>query len=425
MNSWKNLAIASILTTAVFGIMVACGSSDSEGGGDGGSAASGTGGGTGGSAASSGTGGGGTGGGSFIEAGPGETSTADAFDPDAACAATTVTATLTAANLLFLIDRTGSMNCNPPPVQTTQECDSSPVKKDVNQPSKWEVTRDALTAAWQGLQNTDPLPSVGVMLFNNDDYCGFPTAPDVAVGGLSAPHLNELVLNLNTVTPKGSTPIIGATMSAFQYLWTNAATFEGNKFVVLLTDGAETCDLQASSKAFLIQKALEATTVGVKTFVLGAPGSESERAFLSQIAFAGGTAADPTCDHSGSAPDVGDCHMDMTLPGMNFATELQSNLEAISGQALSCEFDVPDTEPGDPPIDYNKVNVLYTHGDGTDETIPQDANLDCSDPANEGWQYADGKTKIVLCGGACAAVKADNQASISIQLGCVTQVVPK
>ena len=424
MNSWKNLAVASILATAVFGLMVACGSDDSDGDGDGGSSASagsGSGSGTGGSAAN---GNGGSGSGSFFDASGTGDAAADSLDPDAACATSTVSATLTAANLLFVIDRTGSMNCNAPPTQTTEECETSPVKKDTTLPSKWEITRDALTAAWQGLTSTDPLPSVGVMLFNNDDICGIPDTPDVAVAPLTDPQLNSLVINLNNVTPKGSTPIIGATMRAYYYLHTSGTQFEGNKFVVLLTDGAETCDLGATSKSTLIQKAQDAASVGIRTFVLGAPGSESERAFLSQLAFAGGTASSPTCDYSGSSSDVGDCHMDMTLAGMNFAQELQSNLEAISGEALSCEFVVPDPEVGE-TLDYGAVNVIYTHGDGTEETIPQDPNLECSDPENEGWQYSDDKETIILCGGACEKVKDDSQASISIQLGCATVIVPK
>ncbi|HOT12918.1 MAG TPA: vWA domain-containing protein [Polyangiaceae bacterium] len=429
MNSWKGLAIATSLAALVVGVVVACGGDDEDNGGSGGSSASsGSGGtagkggsGTGGSAADSGSGG------SYIitEGGVGDTSYPDGFDPDAACASQDFKATLTAANLLFVIDRTGSMNCNPPPTTDSEKCEVQPVKENPNEPSKREITRDALTAAWQGLVNSDPLPSVGVMLFNNDDFCGFPASPDVVVGPMNDPQLNELVLKLGEVKPKGATPIIGATMSAYNYLWKNKDSFTGNKFVVLLTDGAETCDKDVASKAYLIGKANEAASVGIRTFVLGAPGSERERAFLSQIAWAGGTAKSATCDHSGSDPEVGDCHMDMTLQNMNFAQELQKNLEAISGEALSCEFEVPQPGPNDPAIDYNKVNVVYTHGDGTKETIPQDTTVECSDPTNAGWQYYDNKSKIVLCGSVCDKVKSDPKASISIELGCVTVVVPK
>src|SRR5262245_31052761 len=45
---------------------------------------------------------------------------------DAACAATTVAARRAPANILFIVDRSGSMNCNPPPTQTSAQCEQFP-----------------------------------------------------------------------------------------------------------------------------------------------------------------------------------------------------------------------------------------------------------------------------------------------------------
>ncbi len=425
MKLTRKLGAVGALLAVSAGVFVACGSSDSGSGAQGAAASGG---------AAGADGGGGmvnpdSGSGGFFggDSGLSGDVTSEGFDPDAACAATTLSATLAKANILFLIDRTGSMNCNPPPTQTSAECANNPVKKVGTEPSKWEITRDALIAAIQGLEGTNPLPSIGIMYFNSDGFCGFPQQPNVNVAALSGnpnndPQLNALVLSLNGVTPKGETPIVGSTMSAYQYLNSNAASFDGNRFVVLLTDGAETCD--PASKPYLIEKAGQASSlVNIRTFVLGAPGSEDGRAFLSQLAYAGGTPSSSTCDHSGAPANVGDCHMDMTLPGLDFATALQANLQAISGQALSCEFDVPTPGPGEPPVDPTKVNVKYTHG-GTTEYILQDAQDPCDDASNAGWQYFDNNTKIVLCGAACDKVKNDPQASISIELGCATQSVP-
>lgn len=424
MELKKNLTVIASALVISGGVFVACSSSSDNGasnfgGGGAGGGTSGTGGGTGGLLnPDSGAGG------YFGDAGPTSDVVSENFDPDAACAASTVSATLIRANILFLIDRTGSMNCNAPPIQDSANCKVNPQKLDPTQPSKWQITRDALSAAMQGLEGTNPLPSIGIMYFNSDDFCGIPAQPNVGVQQLSGDagndsQLNALQISLNQVTPKGETPLIGSTMSAYQYLYANAASFDGNRFVVLLTDGTETCDTQDSSKAYLLQKAAEvATALNIRTFVLGAPGSEGERAFLSSLAKQGGTASSPTCQD--------DCHMDMTLPGMNFADELQKNLTAISGAALSCEFDVPTPGPGEPPVDPAKVNVKYTHGDGTTEYILQDTTIACDDPQNAGWSYSDASaTKIVLCGSACDAVKSDPQASISIELGCQTHTVPK
>jgi hypothetical protein len=46
---------------------------------------------------------------------------------------------------------------------------------------------------------------------------------------------------------------------------------------------------------------------GIRTFVVGVPGSEPARTVLSSIAKQGGTAADG-CD-----PQLGNCHFDMTM----------------------------------------------------------------------------------------------------------------
>lgn len=394
------------------------GSAGQAGGGAAGSATGGTGGadpdaGVDASAGAAGTGGtGGTG--VFLDA------TIDTGSlPDAACTSNQVTAEPVPANVLYLIDRTGSMNCNPPPTQSTSECNVLPVKKDPSQPSKWEITLAGLTNTFQQLQTITALPSVGLALFNNDDYCGFPSTPDVSVEALSTPHLNELVLTLNAVTPKGSTPIIGATMAAYSYIYSNSALLPGNRLVVLLTDGGETCDVQAASKAYFLQKAQEATVIGIRTVVLGAPGSELDRAFLSQIAYAGGTAASSTCDHSGSASDVGNCHRDMTLPGMNYQQELQKNLDEVIDQELGCELYAPESEAG--VIDPNKVNVVVTSG-GTDTIVPHDTGFACSDPANTGWQWDASHDRVFLCGSACEALRSDPQASVSYRLGCATIV---
>src|SRR4051812_18188539 len=73
----------------------------------------------------SGAGGGGLDGGLF-ETGLGDASLGgDGQGLADACAAAHETATRIPANILFVIDRSGSMNCNPPPLQTTAECEAA------------------------------------------------------------------------------------------------------------------------------------------------------------------------------------------------------------------------------------------------------------------------------------------------------------
>lgn len=420
MNPWKTSVAFSVSALALVSTFLACGDDGETGvlGGAGGFGNSGTG-------LSAATGGIGFGGNGFGATNTGTVVSDGGLDGDV-CASSTVSADRSPANLLFLIDRSGSMNCNLPPIQSSAECEANPQKVNGGEPSKWEVTEAALVDAFTELETADPLPSIGLAYFNSDNYCGFPSAPDVALTQLSGdagtdPHLAAITTSLGAVSPQGYTPIIGTTMRAFDYLYSNEDTLDGLLFVVLLTDGAETCD--PNNLDLLIQKSLEASWIGIRTFVLGAPGSEDARGFLSQIAYNGGTPTDPSCDHSGTPADAGDCHIDMTLAS-DFAQALADALERISTEVLSCVFDVPEPGPGDPPVDLAKVNVKWTDSDGNEEYILQDGS-DCSDSSNQGWQYQDNNTKIVLCGQACEDVKNDPGGSVEIELGCQTQEVPE
>jgi hypothetical protein len=334
-----------------------------------------------------------------------------AFDPDAACASATVTAKRAPANILFIVDRSGSMNCNPPPITTSAACEQAPTTADGTKPTKWSVTKDALKAAIAAMPAAD---SAGLTYFNVDNDCAVQATPNVPVKPINAQQLQLLGQSLDNVTPEGLTPIVGGVTLGYQHLHTN--TFVGRKYLVLLTDGQETC--AGDQKAgFLSTTVPNAAAVGIRTFVIGAPGSEPSRGFLSQIAYTGLTARTTTCNHANNPPDVGDCHFDLTGAGLNLATELNAALDAISKEALACEYDVPAADGG--TIDYGRVNVVHTPAGGQPQPIPQDASKSCLNA--DGWQYSADRSRIILCGPACAKVKADTQGgSVSIQLGCQT-----
>ena len=211
--------------------------------------------------------------------------------------------------------------------------------------------------------------------------------------------------------------MVGAAVVAYQHLHQEARLL-GNKFVVLITDGEDNCD---AAKLPLLQTEIpKATGVNIRTFVIGAPGSEQARSLLSQMAWLGGTAQSPTCDHAGTSPDKGDCHFDMTTT-QDFGKDLAAALQAISGRALTCEFDVPQAAGG-ARVDYRRLNVRITRSDGSVVEVLQDPNRDCTAGA-QGWQYAQGNTKIVLCGSICDEIKADAKAKVEIVLGCQTMSI--
>lgn len=430
----RKLTLSATALGAALLLTAACGSSsddsDKGGAGDGGNGASA---GSGGSNSSGGSNTGGLGlgglglGGDNSAGGSSNGSGGSSND----CGAESTPAKLTPANLLFVLDRSGSMNCNPPEFDPEHDakCETFPEKRAPSQPSKWELTTPALSDALESLVGASNV-SVGVTVFPKPDpvlQCSVSEAPDVTIQRLTAAHKANIDTFLNDVTPDGKTPLAGATILSYKYLseQLKAGELEGNTFVILLTDGAETCTTAEVSQAFVDTDVENATLFNIKTFVIGAPGSAPGRAMLSEVSFNGLTATSTTCSHGGSVPDVGDCHFDMTT-STNFAGDLSAALEAITNdRALSCVFDVPEGTSGK-TVDLNKVNVTFTSSTGKSTKVLKDDTKPCTGADSaEGWQYTKDRSKIVLCGSICDDVKQDNGGEVEITLGCPTEIVVK
>lgn len=323
------------------------------------------------------------------------------------CAAVENEARLAQANFLFVIDKSGSMNIA--------------AVGDAQNRTRWEATRDALGEALDVLQDESNV-RVGLSLFPVFDpilQCTIPEEPNVSVARLNTAHRTQLDQELDAVTPSGDTPIGGTMMYSYEFLRQQIVeeeTLSGNTFVVLFTDGAETCDQDAIDSLVDTNTNL-ATLFDIKTFVIGAPGSESERGRLSQIAFEGATATADDCDHSGD-DDTGNCHFDMTESD-DFAAELSDALQEIAAdRSVRCDFQMPEGDE----IDPRKVNVTYTNSDtGEVSTVPQDPDGTC-DEAN-GWQYSEDFTRILLCGDICDQVIDDPEGEVKIVLGCKTHMI--
>ncbi len=338
------------------------------------------------------------------------------------CATSEQAGVLLPANLLFVVDRSGSMNCNPPDgdALANELCKTEPVKQDPARPSKWEVTRDALIETLANLGARAHI-SAGLSVFPKPDPvqgCLVEAAPDVPIQKLDAAQLGILDTFLNGVAPSGDTPVAGATILSYSYLAQEIRqqNLQGNTFVVLFTDGAETCEPSYLDR-LVNRDAENATLFDIRTFAIGAPGSEEGRSLLSALAFAGLTPRTADCSHAGSDVSIGDCHYDMTTSS-DFAAELSRALGAITGDAsLACEFDLPENPEGG-AVDLEKVNVTFAPGNGSEVTVLRD-DASCPDGA-QGWQYSADRSKIVLCGSICDQVRADVSGQLSIVLGCPT-----
>jgi hypothetical protein len=339
---------------------------------------------------------------------------------EAGCATSTMQSQLLPSNLLFVIDRSSSMVCNPPPITDSPACELDSVRADPEQPSKWEITRESLLEAIRALPSDTV---VGLSYFSNDDACGVHSMPSVGLAPLDEPQRSAIRASLSNVEPAGSTPLVGAVLLAYRHLHESAlaGTIRGNKFVVLITDGhqseqcsdPERCDgAQACTELLVSEEVPRAAGTGVliKTFVIGVPGSEPARVVLSQIAEAGRTPR-PDCD-----AQAGNCHFDMTEQD-DLGEALLSALSAVAVRAaLSCELPMPRSDAV--AVDFARVNVVYSPADGSPpRVVPMDGRKACDGGAN-GWQYADGETKIQLCGAACDTVRADRGARLDVVLGC-------
>jgi hypothetical protein len=341
------------------------------------------------------------------------------------CARSSFESSLLPTSILFVVDRSGSMNC----LLTTSaaDCEQTPPQTP-QQGSRWTAITSALRASLIELSRV-PDTSVGLSFFSNDDLCGVNSQPNVGVNLLTQPQLDALDASLSAVTPSGGTPIIGATVLAYQHLHEEAQA-PGNRFVVLVTDGKDSClgdgpvDYGVPfdpEQQLLGVEMPKAKSVNIRTFVIGAPGSEGARSLLSRIAWEGNTARSETCNHSVSAPNVGDCHFDMTTSA-DFAAEFADALNDITGRAaLTCEYAMPTGDEVDP----EKVNVSYFRGGTTEVELFRDDTKAC-DAGAQGWQYVGADTtRIILCGDICNEIRSGAEGRVDIVLGCETRFVPR
>lgn len=335
-------------------------------------------------------------------------SDAPGIDDDAACLTTKTAARATPAHLLFQLDVSGSMNC-PPTDGVSASCAAS-------SSSRWSIFRAELKKALAALPDHN---SAGLMhyptgtgLFSGDPTGCIPATPDVALGLLSTTRAT-IGSALDARTPAGGTPTHDAVKVALSAL--EAAKVDGNRFLVLATDGNATfcagCDISCNSASLaadsevMIKEVEAAAKAGVRTFVIGVPGSQGFRSVLSRMAEAGGTKAKPGCGSAG--PDY--CHWDMTT-ATDFGAALKAVLAAIGGAALSCEYPLP---PKDGSFDPTKVNVRLTSGSSTTD-LPRDTSR------KDGWDYSDDGNSVILYGPACDKAKSVSDGSVTLLFGCPT-----
>ena len=164
----------------------------------------------------------------------------------------------------------------------------------------------------------------------------------------------------------------------------------------------------------IVDSVTAAMAQGIRTFVIGSPGSEvgsdgmDKRPWLSKAAIEGGTALEG-CAEAG--PTF--CHMDMTEEE-DFSTALTEGLAAVAGQVVdTCSFVVPEPPDGQ-TLDPDTTNLIAVWGDGTATAFLRDAEGAC----DTGWNFDATGTQIELCPASCDQLKAGAGATVRLSFGC-------
>lgn len=291
--------------------------------------------------------------------------------------------------------------------------------------TKLEDTRAALQAV---LDTLPPTTAIGFSNYPNVVYEEGGTCYDGNDGVLldllgpdDSEHRDDLRRALDETEPNGGTPTHMGYLHALELV--QAANLPGQRYVLIITDGTPTYGLACSgtgmsavpTPGLVLEAAKAYEEEGIRTFVVGSPGSEDALEPLSQMATNGGTARE-------GCSDLGPvyCHFDMTQSD-NFQEDLRNALVAIVGQALSCEYEVPDP-PNGQLLDLDLVNVLFTDGEGDRHALGRNPD---GEGCEEGWYYSDDETRVVLCDDTCDLVRSDTGARLDVVFGCETVTVVK
>jgi hypothetical protein len=324
--------------------------------------------------------------------------------------------------LQLVIDVSSSMN------------DRAPGSMD----SKWVATRDALLEAIPGDGGSRPglgaSVAVGLLFYPNEVASVSERQQDVSAcvnvdamvppARLGDAHGAQRALvrdALEQVQLQVSTP----THDAYRYAFEKGITptnLPGQKFMLLITDGTPTLSLGCSNPSGhvsdvdpepIVQEVTRVAKAGIRTFLIGSPGSEANRNWLSRAAQIGGTAP------AGCSPDGPHyCHLDMTT-APDFSAALRAGLSSIAGQIAPCTYSFPDPPDGR-AIDPNEITVILGSG-GQSQLIVRDDIGDCS----QGWQLTS-QNEILLCPDTCAEAQEDPKTSLDVVFGCESPTeIPK
>ena len=277
--------------------------------------------------------------------------------PPPRCTAGAFQLTRREAEVLFIVDRSGSMSTD---IATNA----------TGFTSRWEALYSALSAT---LPRYDQSLTLGLFLYpSTTDSCGVRSDGDVDVPPARS-SAQRVFQELRRFGPSGRTPTGAAVLYGARYLLQRAAT-NVSRTIVLATDGAPTCTVGGGDEVSDAVAAIAmARAQGVSTHVIGisAPGETELASALDRMAVAGGHPLSGAVRHY----------------AIHDPAALERAFTDIPRSITECTWHAPVGAP---------VEGVVTLRAG-DTTIPRDTTR------REGWDWTDPTHgEVTLYGSACA-----------------------
>lgn len=312
------------------------------------------------------------------------------------CVSSVAQANLADADLIVMLDRSGSMG-DP--------------NEGFSPTLKWTPVTAALKSFFTDPSSAGLSASLQFFPQGTDvtSVCSYPYAtPLVTLTPTSSPM--PLVSAIDATSPAGGTPTLPALQGAVAYAQQVAAAHPLDKTVVVLaTDGdpgfgingqfEPGCTNNDIPHVAAVAQAAFAGTPSIPTYVIGV-GPDLQN--LDAIASAGGT------QQSIMVPVN-----DPTQTGQTF----ESALNSIRTASLPCQFSIPPA-PSGKTINPYAVNVILVDPKGNQNVLTYSA--DCSNTS--GWHYDNptAPTAVLLCSGACSSARGDAGGKVTLAFGCNT-----
>jgi hypothetical protein len=371
-------------------------------GGSGGKAGSAAGGkGSGGSlVVSGGTGSGGSGirptGGANSSGGASGSSSSSGGSGGDVCVATSRESAKATVALYFMIDISGSMKCTVPEEDPSDPCIYDPGEPYADR-TRWTDSSAALKSFF-GAPASSGLWA-GTQFFPTGDMCDADTYARASSEIAALPSAaSALQSSIDRQRPSGQTPTVPSLRGAVRHAADWAEEHSDQQVaVVYLTDGYPVgCDNDndIDTAAEIAGDAFSGDP-SIRTYVLGVGPNLDD---LNRIAVSGGTDNAFFVD-----------------TGADVTGQLTAALASIREDVtVDCTYTIPEPPSGQ-VLDLERVNVEYTNGAGQKTPVGYNGTTGSCD---EGWQFAQNNTQVVLCGSTCDQVKADPQARIDVAFGC-------